>query len=171
MGIQPFFHKRTALLAGAAILMLFAGGCGRPAIRQTALVAKIMEKKAVPRMGYMIQAGAFANAENSALLTRSLQEKGLAGDCFFSLEGSTRSGSETSPPKSWPTPGRGDPPRRGPLRNSISSTPRTIAVAQADTRGEAYLREELVRVRAELPRRSVPLGGHLRRKPVSIAAG
>ncbi len=135
MGIQPFFHKRKMLLAGAIVLMLFAGGCGRPAIRHTVPAARIMEKKAVPRMGYMIQAGAFANAEKSALLTRSLQEKGLAAT-YFLAGGLYKVRFGNFPTKeSGPRQGGGDPRRRDSSRNSTSSVPRSIRLRKVRSRG------------------------------------
>jgi len=144
MGIRPFFHKRTVLLAGAVILILFAGGCGRPAIRHTAPAAKIMEKKAVPRMGYTIQAGAFANAENSALLTRSLQEKGLAAT-YFLAGGFYKVRFGNFPTKELARARAEEIRQAGIIEEFYIVSPEDYPVTQRAEKGEAYLREELVR--------------------------
>src|SRR3989339_869787 len=65
MGMKMFFRKRSLFFIGLVILISFAGGCGRPSVRQPASAVKTLEKKAVSRLGYTIQAGAFANAENA----------------------------------------------------------------------------------------------------------
>ena len=75
MGMQAFFRKRSFLFIGLVILMYFVGGCGRPAVHHPAPMVKTLERKVVSRLGYTIQAGAFANAENADRMTRSLQEK------------------------------------------------------------------------------------------------
>lgn len=144
MGIQPSFHKRTSLLVATVILILFAGGCGRTTVRHTVPATKIIEKKALPHLGYTIQAGAFANVENSARLTRSLQEKGLAATYFlagrlykvrfgnFSTKELARARAE-------------EVRQEGVIEEFYIVSPEDYPVSQREEKGEAYLREELVR--------------------------
>lgn len=144
MGIQPFFHKRTPLLVGVVILILFTGGCGRPTVRQTAPAAKIMEKRTLPRLGYTIQAGAFANAENGARLTLSLQEKGLAATYFLAGRFyKVRFGN--FPTKELARARAEEIRQAGIIEKFYIVSPEEYPVAQWAERGEAYLREELVR--------------------------
>jgi hypothetical protein len=144
MGIRLFFHKRTALLSGAVFLILFAGGCGRPAVRHTVPAAKIMEKKAVLRMGYMIQAGAFANAENSELLTRSLQEKGLAAT-YFLAGGFYKVRFGNFRTKELARTKAEEIRQAGIIEEFYIVSPEEYPVAKSVEKGEGYLREELVR--------------------------
>jgi cell wall-associated NlpC family hydrolase len=131
------------------VLTLLVGGCGRPAVRPgvppLSPPAQSAEKKALPRLGYTIQAGAFADAENAARLTRSLQEKGLEATYFVARQGlykvrfgnfSTREQAHT----------RAEEFRKsGIIEEFYVVSPGEYAVARRETRGEAYLREELVR--------------------------
>jgi cell wall-associated NlpC family hydrolase len=131
------------------VLTLLVGGCGRPAVRPgvppLSPPAQSAEKKALPHLGYTIQAGAFADAENAARLTRSLQEKGLEATYFVARQGlykvrfgnfSTREQAHT----------RAEEFRKsGIIEEFYVVSPGEYAVARRETRGEAYLREELVR--------------------------
>jgi hypothetical protein len=144
MGMQPVFYKQKMLLAGAAVLMLLAGGCGRPALRHPAPVENTMEKRAVPRMGYTIQAGAFANAENGATMTRTLQEKGLGATYF--LEGQLYKVRFGNFPTKELARSRAEEIRQtGIIEEFYIVSPEEQPVAHRMEKGEAYLREELVR--------------------------
>ncbi|MBA4421907.1 MAG: hydrolase [Syntrophus sp. (in: bacteria)] len=95
-------------------------------------------------MGYTIQAGAFANAENGARLTRSLQEKGLSATYF--LDGrlyKVRFGN--FPAKELARVGAEEIRRQGIIEEFYIVSPEEYPVSQREEKGEAYLREELVR--------------------------
>ena len=95
-------------------------------------------------MGYTIQAGAFANAENGALMARTLQEKGLGATYFLAGQlYKVRFGN--FPTKELARARAEEIRQTGSLRNSISSAPRSIRLRHRVEKGEAYLREELVR--------------------------
>jgi cell wall-associated NlpC family hydrolase len=128
MGMQAFFRKRSFLFTGAVILMCFVGGCGRPAVRHPAPPMKTLERKAISPLGYTIQAGVFANAENAARMTRSLQEKGLAATYFVAKKGLYKVRF-------------GNFPTKEPARARAEEYP---AAKRAEL-GDAYIREELVR--------------------------
>jgi hypothetical protein len=132
------------LLAGAVILILFAGGCGRPAARHPSTAAKMMEKRAAPRMGYTIQVGAFTNAENSARLALALQEKGLAATYF--LAGSlykVRFGN--FPTKELARVKAEEMRQAGIIEEFYIVSPEEYPVTKRLEKGEAHFREELVR--------------------------
>ena len=144
MGIQPLLQKRKVLLAGAVVLMLFAGGCGKPAVRHPAPAVKIVEKKAVPRMGYTIQVGAFANVENGAAMARILQEKGLGATYF--LAGQLYKVRFGNFPTKELARARAEEIRQGGIIEEFYIvSPEEQPVAHRVEKGEAYLREELVR--------------------------
>jgi len=140
---------RVALLFFGILLIIPVGGCGRPDVRPGApplpAPGQAAEKGALPRLGYTIQAGAFANAENAARLTRSLQEKGLDSTYFVARRGfyKVRFGNFPTREKAR---ARADELRNaGIIEEFYVVSPEEYAVAQREARGDAYLREELVR--------------------------
>lgn len=145
MGIQAFFRKRSFLLIGMVVLMHFVGGCGRPAVRHPAPPMKALERKAVFPLGYTIQTGAFANAENAARMTRSLQEKGLAATYFVAKKGLYKVRFGNFPTKE-PARARAEEIRRaGIIEEFYIVSPGEYPAAKRGELGEVYLREELVR--------------------------
>jgi hypothetical protein len=144
MGMHAFFPRRSCLIAAAAILILFVG-CGRPAVRYPALPVKSPEKGAVPRLGYTIQAGAFALAENAARLTRSLQEKGLDATYFVARRGLYRVRFGNFPTREMAHAKAEEIRAAGIIEEFYIVSPDQYALAKRADLGEAYLREELVR--------------------------
>jgi hypothetical protein len=145
MGMHPFFQKRSFLFAGAVILIYFVGGCGCTAVRHPAPQVKTLERKAVSRLGYTIQAGAFANAENADRLTRSLQEKGLAATYFVAKKGLYKVRFGNFPTKDLAR-GRAEEIRQaGIIGEFYIVNPEEYPAAMRAELGEAYIREELVR--------------------------
>ena len=68
-------HGHARMLMGCLALMLTLGGCARgPAVRPEAAAAPA---QTLARLGFTIQAGAFAQPENAARLSEALQAKGL----------------------------------------------------------------------------------------------
>ena len=145
MGMQAFFRKRSFLFTGAVILMCFVGGCGRPAVRHPAPPVKTLERKAVSPLGYAIQAGAFANAENAARMTRSLQEKGLAATYFVAKKGLYKVRFGNFPTKE-PARAQAEEIRQaGIIEEFYIVSPEEYSAAKRAELGDAYIREELVR--------------------------
>ena len=146
MGMQL---DRVALIFCGILLSLPVGGCGRPAVRPGAPPlsppAQAAEKKALSRLGYTIQAGAFANAENASRLTRSLQEKGLNSTYFVARRGLYKVRFGNFPAKEQARTRADELRKAGIIDEFYVVSPAEYAVAQRDARGEAYLREELVR--------------------------
>jgi cell wall-associated NlpC family hydrolase len=145
MGLHAFFLRRSCYIAGAVILVLVTGGCSRPAVRHPAPLGKSPEEKAVPRLGYTIQAGAFAVAENAARLTRSLQEKGLAATYFVARKGLYKVRFGNFPTRELARAKAEEIRTAGMIAEFYIVSPEEYAVARRAERGEAYLREELVR--------------------------
>ena len=101
--------RAAFLFSGILILTLLIGGCGRPAVRHAPPSlpppAKALERKELPRLGYTIQAGAFASAENAARLTRTLQQKGTGCNLFCRSPGALQ-----GPLRQFPHEGTGPCP-------------------------------------------------------------
>jgi cell wall-associated NlpC family hydrolase len=131
------------------VLTILVGGCGRPAVRPDAPPipppAHAAEKKALPRLGYTIQAGAFTNAENAARLTRSLQAKGLDATYFVARQGLYKVRFGNFPTREEARARAEEFRKSGIIEEFYVVSPGEYAVAQREARGEAYLREELVR--------------------------
>jgi cell wall-associated NlpC family hydrolase len=144
MGMQAFFRKRSFLFTGAVILIYFVGGCGRPAVRHPPPV-KTLERKAISPLGYTIQAGAFANAENAARMTRSLQEKGLAATYFAAKRGLYKVRFGNFPTKEPARTQAEEIRQAGIIGEFYIVSPEEYPAAKRAELGEAYIREELVR--------------------------
>jgi hypothetical protein len=138
--------KRSALFTGAWILALLLIGCGRPVVRTPVPPAQSQERKGPPRLGYTIQAGAFAQAENAFRLTRSLQEKGLAATYFVARKGLYKVRFGNFPTRALARAGAEEIRAAGIIAEFYVVSPEEYPVARRGERGEAYLREELVRV-------------------------
>lgn len=134
---------------GILILVLLTGGCAPPPVRNVPsslpTPPKVVERKELPRLGYTIQAGAFASADNAARLTRSLQQKGLDATYFVADQGFYKVRFGNFPTKELARA------RAEELRNSrlieefYVVSPEEYAVAKREALGDAFLREELVR--------------------------
>jgi cell wall-associated NlpC family hydrolase len=141
--------EKMRLCSGLLMLMLWVGGCGGPAVRHTLPSlpppAKAVVRKALPRLGYTIQAGAFASAENAVRLTRSLQEKGLEATYFVARRGlyKIRFGNFTT--KELARTHADKLRNTGIIEEFYVVSPEEYAVAKRESLGEAYLRDELVR--------------------------
>jgi cell wall-associated NlpC family hydrolase len=145
MGMQTIFRKRSFLFIGPVILIPFVVDCSRPAVRHPEPTVKILERKAVSRLGYTVQTGAFANAENADRMTRSLQEKGFVATYFAAKKGlyKVRFGNFTTKESAR---ARAEEIRQtGIIEEFYILSPEEYSTARRAELGEAYIREELVR--------------------------
>jgi cell wall-associated NlpC family hydrolase len=145
MGLNAFYLKRIALYVGALILIIFIGACGRPVVRHPVPVAKAPERKAIPQLGYTIQAGAFTQAENAARLTRSLQQRGIDATYFAAREGLYKVRFGNFPTHELARVRAEEIRAAGFIEEFYLVAPEEYPAARRVERGEAYLREELVR--------------------------
>ncbi len=145
MGIDTAVLRRSRYAAGAVVLLCLIGGCGRPAVRPPAPAAKVPERAAAPRLGYTIQAGAFAVAENAARLTRSLQSRGLAATYFVAGKGLFKVRFGNFPTREAALAKAEEIRAAGVIEEFFIVSPDQYSLARREERGEAYLREELVR--------------------------
>ncbi|MHB8908867.1 MAG: C40 family peptidase [Syntrophales bacterium] len=145
MDLHAFFPKRTALYAGALILIFSLGGCGRPAVRQPAAPVKAPERKVVPPLGHTIQAGAFAQAENAARLTRTLQQRGIDATYFAAGKGLYKVRFGNFPTRELARTRAEEMRLAGIIEEFYVVAPEEYPAARRAERGEAYVREELVR--------------------------
>jgi cell wall-associated NlpC family hydrolase len=138
------------------VLALFiAAGCtSRTGVyhRTPAKTVKVKEKapqpmarKALPRLGYAIQAGAFTKVENAARLTETLQKGGLNATYFVAQKGlyKVQFGNFSS---------KEDAREHAELLQAVGVidayyivSPSEYAVAKKEQYGNAYLRDELVK--------------------------
>jgi len=145
MEMQAFIRMRSFLLIGMVVPMVFVEGCGRPAVRHPAPTVKALERKAVSPLGYTIQTGAFANAENAARMTRSLQEKGLAATYFAAKKGLYKVRFGNFPAKEQARVRAEEIRQAGIIEEFYIVSPGEYPAAKRAELGEAYLREELIR--------------------------
>jgi hypothetical protein len=145
MCMQTIFRMRSFLFIGLVIAISFVVGCSRPSVRHPETTAKTWERKAVSRMGYTIQTGAFANAENADRMTRSLQEKGFAATYFTVKKGlyKVRFGNFTT--KESARARTEEIRQAGIIEEFYIVSPEEYPAAKRAELGEAYIREELVR--------------------------
>lgn len=146
--------KRFCLLVVFLLSAVFIGGCAtkRPyvpppladKVRKTLPTKPKVEKRALARMGYTIQTGAFSRPENAARFTEELKERGIEATYFVAKTGlyKVRFGNYTR---------REDAVSVAEILKSMGVigdfyivTPESYAVTQSKIKGEAYLREELV---------------------------
>jgi hypothetical protein len=102
-------------------------------------------QKGLPRLGYTIQAGAFARAENAARFTDLLREKGLESTYFVARRGLYKVRFGNFPTKERARAQAEELRREGIIEEFYVVRPEEYAVSQREVRGEVYLREELVR--------------------------
>jgi cell wall-associated NlpC family hydrolase len=124
------------------LLLSFAAGCAH---RARVPYVPPLKKKALARMGYTIQAGAFTNAENAARLTQSLKKEGL--DAYFFIH---KSGIYKVRFGNYPTEKlartKADALRTaGVIDEFYIVKPGDYAAARTDKLGSPYLRGEIIR--------------------------
>jgi hypothetical protein len=132
-------------LAIACLLLVVA--CGGRSVRRDVPPSprKVVDKKELSRLGYTIQAGAFASAANAAAFTRRLQENGLDSTYFVARQGlyKVRFGDFSTRQKAR---ARAEELKAsGIIEEFYIVAPEQYAVSQMDARGEHYLRDELVK--------------------------
>jgi hypothetical protein len=103
------------------------------------------EGKAPARLGFTIQAGAFARAENAARLTRFLQETGVLATYFVARRGLYKVRFGNFPTKDLARARAEELRAAGVIAEFYIVSPEQYSVTKRAERGEAYLREELVR--------------------------
>jgi len=144
-GACKHFRKRPLLFAGAVVLALLAVGCARPSVRPPAPPPAAAERQALVRMGYTIQAGAFADPDNAARLTNSLQEKGLTATYFVARRDLYKVRFGNFPTKELARARAEELRSMGIIAEFYIVSPEEYSAAKREKLGEVYLREELVR--------------------------
>jgi len=132
-----------------AICMLFAAGCGgRPAQRAEAPVKPRPAgpvRAETPRLGYSIQAGAFANVENAARLADALKARGLEAYYFVFRKDLYKVRFGNFPTKAAARARAEELRQAGVINEFYVVAPEECALSRSAKLGGAYLREELVR--------------------------
>jgi len=144
------------MLPWLVLALLIVPGCtGRTGVyhRPKAKTAKVREQvpqpraawKALPRLGFAIQAGAFTKVENAARLTETLQKGGLNATYFVAQKGHYKV-------QFGNFPSREEARERAELLQAVGVidafyivSPGEYAVAKKEQYGNAYLRDELVK--------------------------
>jgi cell wall-associated NlpC family hydrolase len=141
--------RKTILFILAAVLAVVIAGCAAP-VRHTPQTPwkeppNIPKQNELPRLGYTIQAGAFASAGNAAAFTRLLKEKGIDSTYFVARQGlyKVRFGNFAS--RELARSEASKLKEKGVIDDFYVVAPEQYAVAQRDRRGDDYLREELVK--------------------------
>ncbi len=144
MAVEGSGLRGATVLIAIFILLVFAWGCGGPP-RPVAPPAHVPERAAVPRLGFTIQAGAFAKVENAARLTRTLQDKGLDATYFVARRGLYKVRFGNFPTRELARARAEEIRTAGIIEEFYIVNPEEYPLARRSERGEAYLREELVR--------------------------
>jgi cell wall-associated NlpC family hydrolase len=136
------------------VLLSAIGACGRPTARipqppagplpRPPAVA-VPEHAQVSRLGYTIQAGAFTNVENAARLTASLQAKGLDATYFAASRGLYKVRFGNFPSREAARIRAEETRLAGIIEEFYIVSPEEYSAARRAEKGEAYVREELVR--------------------------
>ncbi|OPY91075.1 MAG: Murein DD-endopeptidase MepH precursor [Syntrophaceae bacterium PtaU1.Bin231] len=132
-----------------AICLLFTAGCGGRHVQkaETPVKPKPAEpvRAATPRLGYSIQAGAFANVENAARLTEALKAKGLDAYYFVFRKDLYKVRFGNFPTKADARERAEELKEGGVIGEFYIVTPEEYALSKSAKLGGAYLRAELVR--------------------------
>ncbi|HQM64811.1 MAG TPA: NlpC/P60 family protein [Acidobacteriota bacterium] len=147
------WRMAAALAAAAIALALAAGGCGKkpraplpPAPPSAPPTARpVPGAPGLARTGYAIQVGAFAQVANAERFTRALRLQGL--DAFYFLYKSglykvrfgdfaTREAARSEAERLQ---------RAGAIGDYFIVSPETYSVAEAESKGEDFLRDRIVR--------------------------
>ncbi len=127
-----------------AVLVTFAtSGCAGRRIRPQPVPEKQVTEK-LPRLGYSIQVGAFANPANAASLTRRLQKRGLDAIYFVARRDlyKVRFGDFTSRQQAL---SRAEELRqKGIIDEYYIVSPEQYNISYRDSRGVDFVREKLV---------------------------
>jgi cell wall-associated NlpC family hydrolase len=143
MKVQGTSPLKRAVFLLLLLVTVMAGGCA-PRPRPAAPAALVPERKAIAKMGYAIQAGAFAGAENAALLSRTLQERGLEATYFLS-EGLYKVRFGNFPTRESARAKATEVQKAAIIAEFYIVSPEEYPLARSQGKGKAYLREELVR--------------------------
>ena len=78
-------RRQQTFTSVCLLVLILLAGCAGPAIPHRAILEA--RKKALARMGYTVQVGAFAKAENASRLTEALQNQGTDATYFVAEKG------------------------------------------------------------------------------------
>jgi cell wall-associated NlpC family hydrolase len=137
--------KKTLLIGLVVLSALVAFGCGTHKFSRLPVTQKTSgEKKELPRLGYTIQVGAFANPSNAANLTRRLQENGLDSTYFVARRGlyKVRFGDFASRKQALES--AEELKQKGIIEEYYIVRPEQYNIAQREKRGDLYIRNKLV---------------------------
>ncbi|MCK9364821.1 MAG: NlpC/P60 family protein [Syntrophales bacterium] len=138
--------KGAILCALAIVCVVTFAGCGAPSLRHVPeQPQRAIEKKELPRLGYTIQAGAFASAENAAAFTSRLKDSGLDSTYFVAREGLYKVRFGNFATKKGARDRAEQLRQKGVIEEFYIVSPEQYAVFQRDKRGDGYFREELAR--------------------------
>ncbi len=133
-----------AKAVGLLVVFFLLSACGGRTAKPVD-PGRTAKKPRLSKIGYTIQVGAFAQVENAARLTESLQREGLNAYYFVYRTGlyKVRFGDFTSEQAARREAGRLQ--SAGVIGEYYVVSPGEYAAAKRDVRGEAYLRDEIVK--------------------------
>jgi cell wall-associated NlpC family hydrolase len=141
--MDPRF-KKALLISLAALTALATLGCAGRAVRPAALPQTRAGEK-LPRLGYTIQVGAFADPANAANLTRRLQQNGLDSTYFVAKRGLYKVRFGDFPSRQKALDSAVQLKQRGIIEEYYVVSPEQYNITYRDKRGDLYIRNELVR--------------------------
>lgn len=139
-----FLKRNNRLLAALLILsLLVIVSCARHRPHTYRPPSKV--KKGLARMGYTIQAGAFANVNNAARLTETLRKQGLDATYLVAREGLYKVRFGNFKTKEAARKRAETLKAAKIIEEYYIVAPEDYSIAKRDRLGDEYLREELVK--------------------------
>ena len=136
--------SRTRFCLALSIALLILAGCGGRGAKPADVRAGY-GKAGLQKMGYTIQAGAFSRVENAARLTDSLKREGLSAYYFVYSKDLYKVRFGNYPTEKAARQEAARLRAAGIIEEYFIVTPGQYAAARKEARGEAYLRDEIVR--------------------------
>lgn len=140
----PFLRSCRRFCLSASIGLLAVGCLRGPSVQKAPTVSKRPHVKPLHRLGYTIQVGAFAQVDNAARLSESLQAQGLEATYYASAQGLYRVRFGDFPTKEAARSRAEALREAGVIQEFYLVQPEQSAVSPTPPADEAELRDNLV---------------------------
>jgi hypothetical protein len=143
-GTEGFFNINCSLKVSIAFFLVVSLVMGCAERRAYRPPPKVVEKK-IAHMGYTIQVGAFSHVDNAVRLTDLLRDRGLEATYFAARVGLYKVSFGNYPSKMIAREKAENLKSSGVIDEYHIVTPDEYTIAKQQTRGNIYIREELIK--------------------------